>query len=192
MNQWEEYKKSLKKQKIDVKEIRQNNLKIWAENHPFNKDKIEKSTIKKIQDFYKSNSRLLYARTATEANEMGAVLIAKGIIQLSQVLTLDYNWLALNFYNYDNKDVLTLKEKLYDKKYKIFFVYNWPVSNSLSALNDKNAEMTRNIIAEQYRIRDDLKIVVQSADESSKDIFIDFIRGTIDNKNKIQGLEFYD
>ena len=161
MNRYEEYIKRMSKQTTDKKTIREDNLKLWAEQYPFNLDQIDLEYINDIYDgIINTDDRIFGIGSENRLNGLGYKLLRDSEkIKYDDILYFDYSYFANNLYNFDNVNTSKLKNELYSNKYKIYLIKNAPNSKIGSAIPVKVLQTVRQMITEQAVKNPKLKIV---------------------------------
>lgn len=161
MSRYDEYIKRMKNQTADKKSIREDNLKLWAEQYPFNLNQIDLEYIEEIYDgIINTDDRIFGIGSENRLNGLGYKLLRDSeLIKYDDILYFDYSYFAINLYNFDNKKTTELKNELYSNKYKIYLIKNAPNSKIGSAIPVKVLQTVREMITEQALKNPKLKIV---------------------------------
>lgn len=176
MSKLENYFKDLGKQKYNVKEIRENNLELWKENYKYNTKNIDNIDKEKIEEFLTNKEeRFLDVYSEDALNYVGALMIYNGIIDYDSIIYLDYPYVVLNFYDFGNSEIRTIKNRIYDTDTKLFFIKGWPTPGR-SAFDDANATKFREMIESQIKDRQDTRFVVDFNSKGGKEIFESLFR----------------
>lgn len=193
MDNWAEYQKQLKKQRIDKTAIRENNSNLWLESYPFEVTEEVKKLPVLIKKFItdEENNTLLI-NSINEFNAFGYLLIKQGYATFSDILVIDYPWLSTHLYDFESKELIEIQDKLYSGNYKYIFFkdYLTCIGKNNILLDKRSIAAAKSVFAQIDRF-DNIKIVFNILNKESiplyKDVLIDKTKnikiGEYDEKN---------
>lgn len=186
MMSWNDYYKEMLKQSPDAEEIRKQNIKNWREQYPYLKENISFKFKDKYREFIsEEDTRVLFLETPDEVNVSGEGLLKLGIASCDEILYIDYPWYAINFFDFESKDIKDTKNRLYSDKIKYILIKGWPSPHLRNSINDANAEKARKSIIEQFFSKPKTKFIVQTY-KGEGEIFIQSLKDFSGEKKDVK------